>query len=231
MIDTLNGRQYKAIGFDMDGTLLDTSIDYDRLGTAEYDVMIELGIPPSEIDRNADEIRMIRDGVRYLTANGKQITCEELSKMVNDRYAAIELEAADSAECIRGAEELLIRLKKEGYPIGLLTRGQRCYAESAMSNCGLLKYMDAVDAFDDHPTGEQKPNPIAMDHLAEKLGVTSKDILYIGDSVWDYYCARDSGAGFIGVASGKYGHRKWDALEDDITIVESIADIRDILFG
>ena len=55
-----------------------------------------------------------------------------------------------------------------------------------MGRCGIMDRVDAAVAFDDHPTGEQKPNPVAMDHLAKALGVTSKDILYIGDSVWDY---------------------------------------------
>ena len=64
-----------------------------------------------------------------------------------------------------------------------------------------------------------------MDHLAKALGVTSKDILYIGDSVWDYYCARDSGAGFIGIAHGENGHRKWERVKEEVELIENISEL------
>ena len=230
---TLHGvtpeRRYKAIGFDMDGTLLDTDIDYEKLGNAEVFVLSKLGVPPLSTDPNTDDVELIRRGVEYLNDNGNPISFDEVCDLVNKRASDVEMESVGTAKCFPGVPELLKRLKDEGYPLGLLTRGQRLYAETAMGKCGILDMMDAVEAFDDHPTGEQKPNPIAMDYLAKDLGVRSSEMLYIGDSVWDYYCARDAGADFIGVMHGENGHIKWDRVKEDVKLVENISDILDYL--
>lgn len=218
-------RRYRAIGFDMDGTLLDTAIDYEKLGNAEEYVLSGLGVPSSELSSASDDIDMIRKGVAYLNGQGNGITFDDVCRMVNQRASDVEMEAADTAECFPGVPELLEELRSKGYRIGLLTRGQRLYAETAMGRCGILGMMDAVDAFDDHPTGEQKPNPVAMEHLADALGVKASEILYVGDSVWDYHCARDSGAGFIGIAHGENGHRKWERVKEHVELVEDISEL------
>ena len=218
-------RKYKAIGFDMDGTLLDTAIDYEKLADAESYVLSGLGVPSSELSQANDDIDKIRIGVRYLNGHGNPITFDDVCKLVNQRASDVEMEAVDTAKCFPGVPELLEELRSKGYRIGLLTRGQRLYAETAMGRCGILDMMDSIEAFDDHPTGEQKPNPVAMEHLANALGVRASEILYIGDSVWDYHCARDSGAGFIGIAHGENGHRKWERVKDDIELIENISEL------
>ena len=218
-------RKYKAIGFDMDGTLLDTAIDYEKLADAESYVLSGLNVPSSELSSANDDIDMIRKGVAYLNGHGNPITFDDVCKLVNQRASDVEMEAVDTAKCFPGVPELLEELRSKGYRIGLLTRGQRLYAETAMGRCGILDMMDSIEAFDDHPTGEQKPNPVAMEHLANALGVRASEILYIGDSVWDYHCARDSGAGFIGIAHGENGHRKWERVKDDIELIENISEL------
>ena len=218
-------RRYKAIGFDMDGTLLDTAIDYEKLADAESYVLSGLDVPSSELSSANDDIDMIRKGVAYLNGHGNPITFDDVCKLVNQRASDVEMEAVDTAKCFPGVPELLEELRSKGYRIGLLTRGQRLYAETAMGRCGILDMMDSIEAFDDHPTGEQKPNPVAMEHLANALGVRASEILYIGDSVWDYHCARDSGAGFIGIAHGENGHRKWERVKDDIELIENISEL------
>ena len=220
---------YKAIGFDMDGTLLDTAIDYETLGNAERFVLEGLGVPESEISSSPDDTEVIRSGVGYLNRNGDPITFDDVCGLVNQRASDVEMESVGTARCFPGVEAMLDGLRSRGYPIGLLTRGQRLYAESALKRCGILDRIDVIEAFDDHPTGEQKPNPIAMGYLAERLGVGCDDVLYIGDSVWDYYCARDSGAGFIGIAIGENGRRKWERVKDNIILVEDVTAIVDYL--
>lgn len=217
-------KRYKAVGFDMDGTLLDTNIDYAKLGNAEFDTLVSLGVPPESINTHAYEVDMIRSGVRYLNENGRPYTFDDVAELINKRAEEVELESVDTAEPFEGAYELLSALRDRGYKIGLLTRGQRRYARDAMTKCGLIGFMDVIEAYDDHPTGEQKPNPIAMEYLAKGLGVRTCEILYIGDSVWDYFCARDSGAGFIGIANGENGKRKW-ADHREVKLIDSVKDL------
>ena len=208
----------------MDGTLLDTAIDYEKLGNAESYVLSNLGVPQSVLSGITDDVEMIRRGTAYLNDNGNAITFDRVCELVNRRASDVEMESVGTAKCFPGVKDLLADLRMKGYRIGLLTRGQRIYAETAMEKCGILDDMDAIEAFDDHPTGEQKPNPIAMEYLARRMGVQCKEILYVGDSVWDYYCARDSGAGFVGIAAGKNGRLKWQRIKEKVDIVGNIAD-------
>lgn len=219
---------YKAICFDMDGTLLDTDIDYEKLGNAECFVLQGLGVPLEKINTHSDEASMIREGVRYLNENGNVITFDDVCRLVNRRASEIELECVPSAECFPGVRETLADLKGSGFRIGLLTRGQRDYAVAAMGTCGILGFMDAIEAFNDHPTGEQKPNPVAMEHLAKKLGVVCEDILYIGDSIWDYECARDSGAGFVGICP-ENKRPIWERKGENMLLVDDFTELIGLL--
>lgn len=217
--------RFKAICFDMDGTLLETVIDYEKLGTAVSDTLVAIGVPVTRINAHDTEADMIRRGSEYLHSIGKEMSFDDISDLVNERCKDIEMEHALESMPFPGTVELLEKIKGEGYKTGLLTRGQRAYAETAMSHCGILGYMDAVEAFDDHPTGEQKPNPIAMEYLAEGLGIEPNEILYVGDSVWDYFCARDAGSSFIGICAGEYGQRKWEKYAGEVELVDSVADL------
>ena len=46
--------RYRAVGFDMDGTLLDTRVDYRRMTEIVLDEMKRMGVPESAIDRSGD---------------------------------------------------------------------------------------------------------------------------------------------------------------------------------
>ena len=219
--------RYKAIGFDMDGTLVDSVINYERLAKVEAEVLGEMGVPTDLLGSENDK-EVIDAGMKYLESHGEGIDPKELEKAINRRAGEIESEFIHLAKPYPGVEEMLIRLKTEGYTVGLLTRGQRSYAEKAMGMFDIMRYMDAMQAYDDHPLGEQKPNPIAMEYLAKELGVRPKDILYVGDSPVDYFCARDAGSDFIAIANGKSGRASWSRFEG-LTVVDDVTKITDFL--
>ena len=214
---------YKAIGFDMDGTLIDSVINYEKLANVEYDVLTDMGVPSGSLESKSDR-DMIMTGLEHLNSNGRGMTQKKLESIINTRAGEIEMESVELARPYPGVEEMLRELKARGYSLGLLTRGQRVYARKAMGGLGLLGYMDALQAYDDHPIGEQKPNPVAMRYLAEDLGVDVTEILYVGDNIWDYMCARDAGAGFIGVATGANGRLRWERYPE-VRVVDNVSEI------
>ena len=89
-------KRYKAIGFDMDGTLLDTDIDYEKLGNAEYHVMTNLGVPPEELDGITNDIEIIRKGVSWLNGNGNPMTFDDACELVNQRASDVEMESVET---------------------------------------------------------------------------------------------------------------------------------------
>jgi HAD superfamily hydrolase (TIGR01549 family) len=217
--------KYRAICFDMDGTLLDTKIDYDKLGSVVRDVLIDIGVPGSKIDDHGSDDAMISDAIGYLSSTGVHCTRKEIDSLIDRKSVDVELENAHLATPFPGTIEMLKELHRRGYVVGVLTRGHRKYAEKVLGFCGVMDRLDAVVAFDDFEEGEEKPNPIAMKHLADELSVRTDEILYLGDSRGDYLCARDAGSGFIGVNSGRYSKERWLKVSPTMITIDCVADL------
>ena len=222
--------RYRAIGFDMDGTIVDSEIDYAKLALVEHDIFMKLGVP-DELLTKGSEKEIILAGIEYLKKQGKTYTFEEISEMVTEKDNEIESENVEKSVLFPGTEKLLKRIKSENILLGLLTRGQRGYVTKTLKFCEIENCFDAIEAYDDHPIGEQKPNPIAMEHLARKLGVKPQEILYIGDSTTDYACAAGSGADFIGMAFDEKHIEMWKKLDENIKIAESMEELEKMIFG
>ena len=222
---TLDVASYKAVVFDMDGTLLDTRIDYSRMTELVYAEMRTIGVPEEALDGSGSTKFNIESGVRYLVSEGRKHELYELEGRINGRAKDLEMENADEARPVPGALELLMLLRKQGYLTGVLTRGSREYAEYVLTLCGAIELLDVLVCRDDHPEKDAKPSPQAMKHVAEILGVLTEDILYIGDHSYDHQCARDSGAGFIAVLTGTYDQEDWLRTGEDIPVLGSVADM------
>jgi phosphoglycolate phosphatase-like HAD superfamily hydrolase len=220
--------RYRAVGFDMDGTLLDTRVDYRRMTEIVLDEMKRMGVPESAIDRSGGYKFNIDSGVEWLRSNGRGADVFEVNRRVAGAARDVEMEHADKAFPFPGAVELLTALRSRGIRVGVLTRGCREYAEVALSVSGVMDLLDHVVARDDHPEEEAKPSPIAMEHLAHGLGVFPEDILFVGDHSFDRICAKESGAGFVGVLSGTYGEADWEDV-GETRVIDTVADLIEFL--
>ena len=126
-------------------------------------------------------------------------------------------------------KEMLKTLRARGYKVGVLTRGCREYAETALRIAGVDGCLDCLVARDDYPEEEAKPSPIAMEHTAGLLGLTPDRVLFLGDHKFDYQCAESSGAGFIGVLSGAYREEDWRELSEDIMLLPTVSQLVDLI--
>jgi len=221
-------REYLAIGFDMDQTLLNTQIDYDRLSGVSFNEMRRIGVPENIIDESKSS-KFNRDrGMEYLRNNGRHDDADLVAERIFGIFEEIEMERVACAKPFEGAVDMLMYLKNKGYKIGVLTKGSRPYATAALTISGVIDMLDALVCREGRDESETKPSPAAMGYLADALGVKPADILFIGDNEVDYLCARDSGADFIGVLS-RYTEDDWKALSDDIRMIGSVADLTGIL--
>ena len=204
--------RYKAVCFDMDGTLLDTNVDYERMSNVIFDEMVRIGVPEEVIDRSEGYKFNLDSGVNYLFSQGRADEVYAIGLRVAKMARDVEMEKVDEARPFPKAIQLLEWIHSKGMKTGLLTRGCREYAEAAMKVCGVTDLLDAVVARDDYPESEAKPSPKAMEHIAEILSVKPEEILFFGDHVFDYHCARDAGSGFVGVLTGTYTKEDWEEM-------------------
>lgn len=221
--------KYKAVVFDMDGTFMNTKVNYTKLSNVVFDEMRSVGVPENVIDRSNGSRSELSSGMEWMKANGMTEEINSIGKRISKRATDVELENAHLAQPFEGSLEVLDLLKKKGYKTGILTRGGRRYAECVLNLFDILNDFDVIVARDDYPDNESKPSPIAMQHVANAIGVRPDEILYLGDHVFDWMTARDSGAGFYGVLSGNYDINNWKAINDDVQLLDSVKDLLEII--
>ena len=220
--------QYKAICFDMDGTLMNTDVDYAKMADLVFDEMVKAGIPESAIDRSEGSKFNLDSGVKYLVENGRGKELHEIEKRIASRARDIELENSDLARPFPGAIRLLTELRKKGFRTGVLTRGCREYATKILTQNNVMELLDGLVCRDDFSEADAKPSPVAMQNLAKAVGCNVNEMVYIGDHGMDRKCAKAAGAGFIGVLCGAYAKEDWKKA-GEAEIVNTIADLFEML--
>lgn len=223
---------FKGVGFDMDGTFMNTKVDYVKLANVIFDEMIDMGVPESAIVRENGSKFDLDSGIDWLFRNGRGAEVYTIQDRVSERATAVEMENANLAKPFDGSVEVLKSLKKKGYKVGILTRGGHKYAEYVLKLCGVLDEFDAVVARDDFPEKDAKPSPVAMVNLGKALGgLDPKEILYLGDHKFDWFTARDSGAGFYGVMTGHYKtEEEWtEACGEKVPVLKSVKDLLEFI--
>lgn len=218
----------KAVGFDLDGTFLNTHVDYGRINRADRDACLRYGIPFDDLE--FPTIKRQRAPIKaWLDANGRSAEYEPLIREIDTELTATELEFLHEARAFPGSIECLGILRSKGLKVGLLTRGSYEYGDRALTMMGVREEFDAVVGRDSIDYDLAKPSPAAMVYFAESLGVEPSEILYLGDNVTDYYSASDAGAHFIGVLSGSMTKDAWLREDPDMITLQYAGDVVQML--
>jgi putative hydrolase of the HAD superfamily len=130
----------------------------------------------------------------------RSLYCNE----VFSRCCAIyEAEKVRVLEPYPGARETLAELKRQGFPLAVVTDAHNGNALARLRKTGLDGYFDYIISFD--MTGAKKPAPDAFLLALRKLGTLPSETLLVGDSIRrDIAPARHLG---MMTAYAKYGDR------------------------
>lgn len=93
--------------------------------------------------------------------------------------------------CMEGIVPLLDFLKKKGCVLGIITSKTMPQYTSSFLPFQISEYFQTVITADD--TVRHKPDPEPMLAYMERTGVCPRQILYIGDSIYDMQCAAQAG--------------------------------------
>ncbi len=213
--------KYKAVVFDLDGTLIDTLEDLrDSVNYA-----LEKHDMP---ERSLDEIRrFVGNGIgKLISRSVKENTPEELEKSVLKVFKAHYLEnSMNKTRPYNGIPELVKRLKEMGVKIAVVTNKTQDAAINIMN----AFFKDDFEIIIGQVDGmAQKPQPDGVWRAMEKLGATKQNSVYVGDSEVDCLTAKNSGIPIIGVNWGFRGRKTLEENNADY-IVDSPDEIIEIV--
>ena len=155
-----------AVIFDLDGTLTEPVLDFDKIRN-------EMGLAPESRDILAAMETM--DPVR-----------QKQAWSILTRH---EHHAAQNSQLNDGVAELLSELRRRKMPIGLLTRNTRENTLYVARRHQL--YFDAIVARQDGPA---KPDAYGVLELCRQFNSTPAETVVVGDFLHDLLSARNAGA-------------------------------------
>lgn len=213
--------KYKAVIFDMDGTILNTLED---LKNATNYSLRQFGMP----ERSLEEVRMfVGNGIRKLVERAVPAgTSEEKIAQVLDVFLEYyEIHNADNTSPYPGILELVEKLKKSGIKTAVSTNK----ADVPAQELGREYFNGIFDLIVGQQDGlKVKPAPDSVNKILSILDIQKKDAIYIGDSDVDVQTAKNSGLDFIGVS---WGFRGREFLEKNgaKNIVDNANEILDLV--
>lgn len=211
----------RAVVFDLDGTLVDSAPD---LATAANRMLQTLGYAP--LSENV--IRMqIGDGLDRLiegvvTESAGDVSCATLevaAKLFRKLYSQGVFERS---RVYPGVRECLEALNAMGKPVGCATNKHSRFALPLLEASGLMSLLAFVFCADRDE--QRKPNPYLLDAACARVGISPRELLYVGDSGLDIMAARAAGCAVVAV---DYGYSRGVAPDADGPdwIVSSLTEI------
>ncbi|KAF5045417.1 N-acetylmuramic acid 6-phosphate phosphatase [anaerobic digester metagenome] len=194
--------KYKAVVFDMDGTLLDTLED---LADAMNRVLEARGLPVHPVDAYRF---FVGSGARNLVlrtlpADRQDLAAECLQGFLKEYEANWRVKT----RLYDGVAELLDALTARGIPMAVLTNKPQEFAELCMQ--AFLPAWDFALTLGQMPGVPVKPDPAGPRQVIRHLGVAPEEILYLGDTDVDMRTAVGAGMYPVGVT---WGFRPEDEL-------------------
>lgn len=188
--------RYKAVLFDLDGTLINTLQD---LADATNYALNQLGFESRPVENfryyagNGIAV-MIERALPENTATPQLI--EELKKHFFDYYS---VHYADKTAAYEGVPELVKQLRQRGLKIAVVTNKEGNIAKTILNKL----YPEGFDLiFGQRENVPSKPDPTLALMAMEALGVKPEECIFVGDSGVDIETAVNSGALPVGVLWG-----------------------------
>jgi phosphoglycolate phosphatase len=183
----------RAALFDLDGTLVETHIDFLAMTRAMRELALSAGVP-EEVFRGKDILGMSDAAADFVTQNGGDGPA--LRQTAHALLEEMEVVGCAHPTLLPGTHALLTALRAQGRKIGIVTRNCRRVSTQLVSRFALPH--DVLLSRDDVKLA--KPHP---EHLWEALRVLEtapRDAVMVGDHWMDVQAAHAAGcAATLGV--------------------------------
>ena len=171
----------KAIIFDMDGTLVDSSITI--VNAINY-VRKNLNLPPLEEGLILEKVNDPKLNPAEYFYEVEAFT-EEHEGWFSEYYT---LNHEKELRLYQDIKELLKSLKEEGYKLAIATNSYRGSTLESLGHLNILDYFESLACYDD--VGRGKPAPDMLEKNLKEMKIDASDALFIGDSERDMLASK-----------------------------------------
>ncbi|GAB4406812.1 MAG: HAD family hydrolase [Thermodesulfovibrionales bacterium] len=211
----------KLIIFDLDGTLIDSSIDI----TNALNYAIEpYGFKPLTTQ---DTIKMVGEGITRLI---EKLLAEHKWEVKNFSHTEIQSDVTrrfldhytehilDNTRQYPGVKETLEKLNN--YKKAVISNKRESLSRMVLDGLGLSRFFDIIVGSD--TTQEKKPSPLPILKVLSDLHVQPADAVMVGDSNLDIDAGRAAGVTTIAVT---YGYRPIELIRHAEYMIDRLADL------
>lgn len=189
--------RYRAVLFDLDGTLLNTLED---LATAANRVLTAMALPPHPV---AAYRTFVGDGLRTLVERmlpAAQRTADRVAEAVQSFETIYAQTWHERSVPYPGIADMLDLLTNRGIRLSILSNKPDTFTRLCVHR--LLADWRFDPLLGQRPGVPKKPDPGAALEIAHLLELQPGEILYVGDSGVDMRTARAAGMDAVGVLWG-----------------------------
>jgi len=169
-------KKIKAVIFDLDGVITDTSEYHYRAWKRLAD---EEGIPFNRDDN--DKLRGVSRGeCLKILLKGKRVSAEQFQEMMdrkNEYYVEL-LKQMTSENILPGAKEIVLELKKRGIKTAIASVSKN--TRTVLQGTGIENLFDTI--VDGYSVKNTKPAPDLFLFAAKELGVKPEDCAVVEDA-------------------------------------------------
>jgi pyrophosphatase PpaX len=209
--------EWRAVLFDLDGTLADT---------------VEL-ILRSFRHTMAQHLPEVPSDARFLATIGKPLPVQlrefaadddQLHSM-RETYVSFQRGLHDQmVKPFPGARTVVSSLRARGVRVGIATSKAKSIATRTLDVCGFESVFDCVVCGDEVRHGKPHPEPVLRAMASLGIGDAPRRVLFVGDSPHDLTAGREAGVRTAAVAWGPLGRRRLLAEGPDY-LVERMEDV------
>jgi len=196
--------KYKAVIFDLDGTLLDTLED---IALSMNSVLIKAGFSAHPV---AAYRGFIGEGITRLAHQvlpAGQRDERTIEQTVAGMLAEYGKHWADHTRPYPGIPDVLDVLTRRGIRMAVLSNKMDRFAKEMVA--ALLNTWEFAEVLGAHAALPAKPDPAGAHLIAQRLGIEEQAFLYLGDSHIDMQTAHNAGMVPVGAL---WGFQSADAL-------------------
>ena len=161
----MNLEGIKGVIFDLDGTLVESSLDFSSMRET-------IGCPQNE------DILMFVDAIE----------CEKAKSDAHNIILQHEIEDAQNVKWLNVGRAMVEKAQQHKLPMAIVTRNCRAATAIKLANNDIP--IDYVLTREDAPA---KPDPTALLMVASTWQLQPEDCLYVGDFIYDQQAAENAG--------------------------------------